>query len=238
MADKLTIIEDEGAEQLAREGEFELAIPFSLYLYNDGGIRINVFPSLKKDAEEFLSLFPDDRMFSSEALGWACERFGGAISAEGYTTEDTDVFFYDYLVKGADRSLILPETFRVCGSEEAENLTGYDFGYMTNYGHVCFAAEVDGKIVAAACTNYPVLLADDQYDRRVEIGVETSPEYRRCGYGISCAAALVNELVAQGFEVLYECGSDNPASVALVDRLGGSVFAKNFCVVGRKETDE
>ena len=46
MADKLTIIEDEGAEQLAREGEFELAIPFSLYLYNDGGIRINVFPSL------------------------------------------------------------------------------------------------------------------------------------------------------------------------------------------------
>ena len=221
MADKLTIIEDEGAEQLAREGEFELAIPFSLYLYNDGGIRINVFPSLKKDAEEFLSLFPDDRMFSPEALGWARERFGGAISA-----------------KGADRSLILPETFRVCGSEEAENLTGYDFGYMTNYGHVCFAAEVDGKIVAAACTNYPVLLADDQDDRRVEIGVETSPEYRRRGYGISCAAALVNELVAQGFEVLYECGSDNPASVALVDRLGGSVFAKNFCVVGRKETDE
>ena len=50
MADKLTIIEDEGAEQLAREGEFELAIPFSLYVYNDGGIRINVFPSLKKDA--------------------------------------------------------------------------------------------------------------------------------------------------------------------------------------------
>ena len=83
MADKLTIIEDEGAEQLAREGEFELAIPFSLYLYNDGGIRINVFPSLKKDAEEFLSLFPDDRMFSPEALGWARERFGGAISAEG-----------------------------------------------------------------------------------------------------------------------------------------------------------
>ena len=78
MADKLTIIEDEGAEQLAREGEFELAIPFSLYLYNDGGIRINVFPSLKKDAEEFLSLFPDDRMFSPEALGWARERFGGA----------------------------------------------------------------------------------------------------------------------------------------------------------------
>ena len=103
MADKLTIIEDEGAEQLAREGEFELAIQFSLYLYNDGGIRINVFPSLKKDAEEFLSLFPDDRMFSPEALGWASERFGGAISAEGYTTEDTDVFFYDYLVKGAGR---------------------------------------------------------------------------------------------------------------------------------------
>ena len=74
MADKLTIIEDEGAEQLAREGEFELAIPFSLYVYNDGGIRINVFPSLKKDAEEFLSLFPDDRMFS-------LKRSDGRVSA-------------------------------------------------------------------------------------------------------------------------------------------------------------
>ena len=84
MADKLTIIEDEGAEQLAREGEFELAIPFSLYLYNDGGIRINVFPSLKKDAEEFLSLFPDDRMFSPEALGWARERFGGGLHDRGH----------------------------------------------------------------------------------------------------------------------------------------------------------
>ena len=126
--------------------------------------------------------------------------------------------------------------------EFRERLESYADHFLLMFDGEKLAAFIDGFV-----TDEPDL-TDQMYENaamhsesgkwQMIFGVNTLPEYRRRGYGISCAAALVNELVAQGFEVLYECGSDNPASVALVDRLGGSVFAKNFCVVGRKETDE
>ena len=231
------IYEDEGAEKLALEGEFELAIPFSLYAYNNGDVKINVFPSLRADAEEFLSRFSGDVMFT-EGVDWAHRRFRGFLEQHGYSTDDETGYFLDYRVEGAHSGLILPGTFRVSGGEKLENLTGYDFETLSGYGHICFALEADGKIVSAACTNYPFILADgDQEERIIEIGVETAPEYRRRGYGISCAAALATELYSRGMDVLYECASGNEGSVALVKRLGGKLFAKNFCVVGRKTDD-
>lgn len=228
------IYEDEGAEKLALEGEFEIAIPFSLYAYNDGEVKINVFPSLRADAEEFLSLFSGGEMFT-EGVDWAYRRFGGFLEKHGYSPDGDKGYFLDYRVEGADSGLILPGTFKVSGGEKLENLTGYELGTLAGYGHACFALETDGKIVSAACTNYPLILADgDQEERIIEIGVETAPEHRRRGYGISCAAALVRELYSRGMDVLYECASGNEGSVALVKRLGGKIFAKNFCVVGRK----
>ena len=52
--------------------------------------------------------------------------------------------------------------------------------------------------------------------------------------GCPCTAALACFLIDKGYTVLYECGSDNEASIALAKKLGGIQSGKNFCIVGHR----
>lgn len=235
------IYEDDGAERLVLDGEFDIAIPFSITC--DGGEpRIGVFPSQRSGAEEFLRLFGDseDNIFSERAIGWARRRFEPFLNENGFVLcEDNDDYFLEYRITNPDSRFILDGTLRLDGPITLENLTGYDFDAMIQNGHICYATVADGRIVSAACTNYScALTADEGDEREIEIGVETAPEYRNRGYGLSCAAALSSGLAARGYAVLYECESRNAASIALVNRLGGELFARNFCVVGARIAED
>ena len=232
------IFEDEQAENSMLNGDFDIAIPFRVRVSEGGDPEVTVFPSQKKLAQEFLRKFrTPDEIFTSEAIEWVRERIAPYLLDYlfGLIDEGRD-YFLNFRITSADDKLILPETRLITRADELENLTGYDFDSMNEYGHICYGTVIDGKIVSAACTNYPCDLTGED-GLVAEIGTETAGEYRGRGYALSNCTALATALLERDFEVLYECEAHNDASVGLVKRLGGVEFAKNFCVVGCKLED-
>lgn len=214
-------------------GDFDIVIPFRVRLCEVGEPEVTVFPSQKKLAEEFLEKFrTPDEIFSKEAIEWVRKRIAPYLLDYLFTLIDEGRdYFLNFRIGSVDNSLILPETRLITRADELENLTGYDFDSMNEYGHICYGTVIDGKIVSAACTNYPCDITGED-GLVAEMGTETAEEYRGRGYALSNCAALAAALLEHDFEVLYECEAHNDASVGLVKRLGGEEFAKNFCVVG------
>lgn len=234
------ILEERDAEAMALDGEFDIAIPFS-FAVCDGEPEVKVFPTLRPEAEEFLRLFGGDadRLFSPEAIAWAKAHFAPFLERNGYTVcEESNGYFLNYRIEDPDRGCIQDSTRRISSVGALENLTGYDFDALESFGHICFATVVDGRVVSAACTNIPCECeceADCDETFSVEIGVETAPGYRGKGYGRSNAAALAAFLTDCGYEVLYECEADNASSAAVIEAVGGRLFARNYCIVGRMD---
>ena len=229
------IYEDEYAEESVDNGDFDIAIPFRLTLEDGKEPEVTVFPSLKKLAAEFLEKYRTaDEIFTSEAIEWVRERVEPFMLKRRFALSDEGRdYFENYRLKSVDEGLILPSTQLIDKVGSLENLTGYDFDAMSGYGHICVGTVLDGKIVSAACTNYPCDL-DEPDEMGFEIGVETAEGYRGKGYALSNCAALASSLLTHGSDVLYECEADNLASVGLIKKLGGVRFAKNFCVVAEK----
>ncbi len=55
---------------------------------------------------------------------------------------------------------------------------------------------------------------------RVEIGIKTETAYRRRGFGLLTASAMVEACLTEGLEPHWECFWDNTPSVKLAERLG------------------
>ncbi len=231
------IIEEDEAEALALDGSFEVAIAFSVtWKDRENEPVVRVFPSLRKQALEYLERFggSPEEAFSDEARGWAkkvCGEF--LLRHEFELCEDTGDYFFNYRLTKPCEAFVDARTVRLESTEGLENLTEYDFDAMTEFGHICFAAVLDGKIVSAACTNYPCYEDDEENRNGVEIGVETAADYRGRGFAASNAAALAGYLAERGFPALYECEADNLPSRAVIEKLGGERFARNFCVAGQ-----
>ncbi len=233
------IHEDKYAENSMLNGDFDLAIPFKLSVVGENEPEITVFPSQLKVARQFIERFKTvEEMFSDDAISWVHEQLEPYMLEQLFGLLDSGRdHFIDYLINSVDPALILPETVRITGEEGYENLTGYDIETMNEYGHICFGTVIDGRIVSAACTNYPCDLSGEDYET-VELGVETCGEYRNRGFALSNIAALAKFLLESGYEVLYECESKNVGSIAIIKRLGGVEFAKNFCVAAEKLSTE
>lgn len=230
------IIEDKSAERSALNEDFDIAIPFSLRLgHGEVEPEVTVYPSLAKLAREFLAEFGGsaERLFSPEAIKSARSAFAPFLIENGFTPDlEVDDFFIDYRIDKADPSLIMDSTRLTDGSEELEDLVGYDLAAMNEFGHICFITELGGRIVSAACTNSPVY---DDEEGGIEIGVETAPEYQSRGYGASNCAALAAYLAERGRYALYESESRNAPSLKLAAKLGGKELSRSFCIVGAKE---
>ncbi len=228
------IYEQRDDEALVLSGEFDISIPFSFAFYKGcTDPDIKVYPSLRSHAEEFLSRFDGDALFTDGAVSWAKEHFGSFLLDLGFELgEESDDYFINYRIEKPNTDFVLCSTQPMGCVGELENLTGYDFDALWSFGHMCFATVIDGKIVSAACTNSPV--EDGVTFGAIEIGVETAPMYEGKGFGRSNAAALAAALASRGCTALYECASKNTASVRLIERLGGVEYAKNYYIVGMK----
>ena len=61
-----------------------------------------------------------------------------------------------------------------------------------------------------------------------EAGVDTLPEYRGRGYGLAVTAHWAQQVQLSGRLALYSTWWENAASLALVRRLGGQLYAEDF----------
>ncbi len=228
------LYEEREDEALVLSGEFDISVPFSLSFQcgqNEPDVR--VYPSLRGLAEEYLTLFSPDSLFSDEAIAWAKAKFGAFfIKNEFELSDDSDDYYINYRLRSVDERFIMDSTRIFKGDEEAQNLTDYDLEQLVNLGHMCSITVVEDKIVSAASTNAP--LEQGLALGEIEIGVETASGFGGKGYGKSTVAALAMELARRGCTALYECAAGNKESVGLITSLGGVEYARNFYIVGIK----
>jgi GNAT superfamily N-acetyltransferase len=60
-------------------------------------------------------------------------------------------------------------------------------------------------------------------DRNLELGIETSEEFRRHGYGAYPAAALIDYCLGNRYEPIWSCNKENMGSYKLAQKLGFEV---------------
>ena len=109
------------------------------------------------------------------------------------------------------------------GSEEDSLFS--DLPYLVSKGPV-FGILKDGKVISLA----GAVLKDGVYN----IHIETAPSERHKGYAKACLLALCNYLYKENARVLYECRSENTASVKTVMGAGGTEACRYVRFIGRK----
>ncbi|MEM2971404.1 MAG: GNAT family N-acetyltransferase [Candidatus Bathyarchaeia archaeon] len=60
-------------------------------------------------------------------------------------------------------------------------------------------------------------------DRNLELGIETNEKFRRQGYGIYPAAALIDYCLENGYEPVWSCNKENISSFKIAQKLGFEV---------------
>jgi len=79
---------------------------------------------------------------------------------------------------------------------------------------VAFSVMDDGSTVA--CTAFSAFVIGNQ----LEIGIETSDNYRGKGYAASACSALIDYCLANSYEPVWGCKLENKASYLLAQKLG------------------
>lgn len=211
----------------------EVAVPFEMTV-RGGEAFIEYYPTAKPLVDEFLQKFGACEAFllSAEAVKWACERFGAFLEQHGFwMSPDSEDYYIGYALD-EPQGQILPEITRLAGDETYTDLTETDIEGLCAGGYIIYAAIVDNNIAAVANTGEPIA---EETPREVEIGVDTAEKYRRRGYGKACVTALVRELHERGYTAVYECASENTASVGLAESLGGKAAYRKFYIVGFRD---
>ncbi len=108
---------------------------------------------------------------------------------------------------------------------EEENILFSDLPYLVSQGPLCGIVK-DGKVVSLA--------GAVMKDGVANIHIETAPAYRGRGYAKACLLALCDELKSKSIPVLYECRSENTASLGTVISAGGVELCRYVRFIGRK----
>ncbi len=87
----------------------------------------------------------------------------------------------------------------------------------------------DGLVVSVAYAHR----AEMMEDRVADIGVETSPVYRRRGYARAVVSAVIGEIAQRGGQALYGCSPDNAASIATALSCGCALHASSRVLILR-----
>ena len=109
------------------------------------------------------------------------------------------------------------------GSEEDSLFS--DLPYLVSKGPV-FGILKNDKVISLA----GAVIKDGVYN----IHIETAPSERHKGYAKACLLALCNYLYKGNAKILYECRSENRASVKTVMGAGGTEACRYVRFIGRK----
>jgi hypothetical protein len=201
--------------------------------FSDEGLKIEVSPELF-DAVKPFSLLSEDSFFSDETTDKLVDIVDSILYPLGY--EIRYGRNYHYTINSRDkvnRSLILDSSEVLLPDNSYENLTELTPEEL-EMGFLCFATVKDGKIVSIATEN-----PHHEEAKRIDIGVETTPEYEGNGYGSSNVASLSYYLLDSGITVTYTVDDGNIPSIRLAEKVGFTRQYHWFDTVGVKiETSE
>lgn len=91
--------------------------------------------------------------------------------------------------------------------KDADDFTSHSVGFTLIH---------NGK---AASTAFASFICGDQ----LEIGIQTSEEFRRMGFSRYTGAAMINYCIENGFEPVWACRLENTGSYKLAQKLGFEV---------------
>lgn len=222
----MEIILDADGEDLVRDAHFDIAVPVHVETFH-GETKIFAYPSVKSLCEDYAAAFAND-LYGDAAIRYLQDGCAAFCSPLGYAPDRyCAVVGYNFL---APSGLTAEEDFckRIRRAGKYENLTTFDLSACLAAERVIFAVVRDGAIVSLAVTcEAPTFGAFGEGGDRIEISVETAPDYRGHGYATACVRALAAFLAANGHGTLYKCRKENVAS-ARVARGAGLVQTGNF----------
>lgn len=200
----------------AEADEYGMRIPLSA-LYEGGELTVHAYPEAEQAARELMALSPFPG-FTDGVLDRLDEMLRPLMEEQGYLPEEGYTRQVSYLYR-LDRIEQLNTSLIRADSGRFSRREGLIYDTETVLDEQSDACPIFATVIQDHVCSFANLNADD--GEVAEIGVETSPDHRKNGYGASNVAALSRYLLEQGREgVIYLTLSDNPASIALAERVG------------------
>lgn len=222
----MIICEERAFERILSLGFCDTAIPISIRKEVSGEAYITVLPSLKKAARDFEKKFAHD-YFSTGAHEWLRSSIRPFMFSIGYEDNRQSRKITEIM----SRKNKIPLEHNDCDilKTNMPNLTSADVSSLVEFGHIVSAKIIDGRIVSVAYTNL-----NPTDCSAVEIGVETAPGYRRCGYAKRVLSTLINELENMDIAPIYVTSKNNYASIKLAKSIGFECEALEYNYVFRR----
>lgn len=110
---------------------------------------------------------------------------------------------------------VVPKYFWDSEEEFLNKGVGYTLLYNNQIVSTCFASYMDDNII--------------------ELGIETSEEYRKQGYSVYPAYALIEYCQKNGYELMWSCRKENISSFKVALKLGFTPHSYHpyYCVLGK-----
>ena len=197
--------------------------------FSENGLKIEVAPELLEAVKPFSEL-SEEQFFSSETIDKLVDIIDGILYPMGYEVRYGRN--YHYTISGREsvnKSLILDSSEVLLPEHSYENLTELTSEEL-EFGFLCFATVIDGKIVSIATEN-----PHHEEAKRIDIGVETAEGFEGNGYGSSNVASLTYYLLDTGITVTYTVDDGNLPSIKLAEKVGFKKQYHWFDIVGVKE---
>lgn len=206
--------EDKELEELVLSGDSCIAIPIEIFRSEDNEIKITVYSSFYKIAEEFVSKFKDDPL-DANALNWLDDELYAIAEELGYEHCADDIH---YVCEYESNNTEIPWNTSIAKIiNNYIDIADYNTELIDDIIIDDIAAVVveNNKVVAIACAN-DVSFDDDS----IELFVETDEKYRGRGYGTAVVAKLTEYYLKNNIGVRYKCAKNNIASVRLAEKCG------------------
>lgn len=197
--------------------------PFSFVQYENSELRIYTLSEFLDIAEIFRREYGKNP-FDEKAISWLVGELAPYIQTRVYADNRYKKRWnYIYSAKEINESAVQNSSTFAPSANKYKNLTTLDLKAYEKQNIAYLGTVTDGKIVSAAAAN---LSKQDETAR--EICVETSVDYRGCGYAASNTALLAKYLLENGYTALYLCGNDNEKSKITAEKAGLTQIGKRY----------
>lgn len=227
----MLIHEDWELERAAVSGDFDVIVPVSVYLPEDGGeAQITAYDAVWDICKRY-----EERehggLLTDEARRRLCDELEPTVRRLGYDIDRKGSrVILEYRLDGCEPSaeadggaVIIHSKREVAGipclvlhRPEPDPADETD---------ICAVVMCDGAICTVAGVN------DYADDDAVEIYVETAKKYRGRGFGTAAVRALAAHLCGQGCSVAYNCAETNRASSGIAERLSMTLVGRRYSII-------